>query len=130
MAYVKIAPFAVFLLAAFLMFSMKKIEGAKCGEACDTQFNFCNAGDGCRCFITDAYLTLPGFCAQLTSIEKKVEELPNLCWSHAECIRKGSGNYCAHLPNSDIKYGFCFASISEAEDVLLKRDFLKMSVSA
>jgi hypothetical protein len=98
--------------------------------------NFCDAGDGCRCFVTDA-LTLPGFCATLISIEKKVEELPNLCWSHAECIRKGSGNYCAHLPNSDIKYGFCFASISNAEDAFkmassskFKKDFLKMYVPA
>jgi len=115
---------------------MKKIEGAKCGEACDTQVNFCNNHDGCQCFVTGV-LTLPGWCATLASIEKKVEELPSLCWSHAECIRKGSGNYCAHLPNSDIKYGFCFASISEAEDsfkmaasTIFKRDFLKMSVSA
>jgi len=109
---------------------MKKIEGdclSFCGpgvaQGCD---------EGCWCFIPDIWGI--GSCESIDSIKKKVEEHPNLCMSHRECTKKGSGNFCARHPNSDIKYGFCFASIYEAEDAFkmtstskFKKDFLKMS---
>jgi viroplasmin and RNaseH domain-containing protein len=46
---------------------------------------------------------------------KMIEEHPNLCKTHAECIKKGSGNFCARYPNADIEYGWCFPSVDEAE---------------
>jgi len=113
------------------MFPMKKIEG---GESCNygycSYFYLCK-GD-CYCYSSNPY-TGEGSCYPVYSIKKKVEEHLNLCQSHTECTNKGSGNYCGRYPNSDIKYGFCFASISEAEDVFkmaynskFKNDFLKM----
>ncbi|KEH34643.1 Leginsulin/Albumin-1 [Medicago truncatula] len=106
MASVKLAPFAVFLLAAFLMFPMKKVEGVDCNK---------------------------GICNPYNTMKKKVEENPNLCQTHTECKKKGSGNFCARHINSDVKYGFCFASFSEAQDAYkmaitsnIKKDFLKI----
>ncbi|XP_039687328.1 albumin-1 isoform X1 [Medicago truncatula] len=115
MAYVKLAPFAVFLLAAFLMFPMKKIEGESCeSRGCIFYIND-SCPSGCVCDPIDP-VTWAGVCVSYSSIKKKVEEHPNYCETHTECTKKGSGNFCARFANSDIKYGWCFASISEAEN--------------
>lgn len=47
---------------------------------------------------------------------KLIEEHPNLCQSHADCTKKGSGSFCARYPNPDIEYGWCFVSNSKADD--------------
>ncbi|KEH34665.1 putative albumin I chain a [Medicago truncatula] len=91
---------------------MKKIEGNSLSFCSPTVETGCDYG--CYCFICTSWGL--GNCEPLSTIKKKVEEQPNLCWSHDECTKKGSGNYCARFPNSDIKYGWCFASISEEED--------------
>jgi len=108
---------------------MKKVEGDCQVGYCD-KFTFCDYG--CYCFSTEPY-SGAGVCLPLPSIKKKVEENPNLCQTHTECTKKGSGNYCAIYPYSDYKYGFCFASVTEAEDAYkiastykFKKDFLKM----
>ncbi|GAU25860.1 hypothetical protein TSUD_164010 [Trifolium subterraneum] len=80
MAYVKLSPLALFMLALFLAFPMKKIE-ADCS----------------------------GICSPF--------ELPHPCGSpDCRCIpwRKKVGA-CAHYPNPDIPYGWCFDSETEAE---------------
>ncbi|KAL5080260.1 hypothetical protein RYX36_008681, partial [Vicia faba] len=62
-----------------------------------------------------------------------IDEHPNLCESDADCKKNGSGKYCGHYPNSEIEYGWCFASKSEAEDVFSKitpKDLLKNIGSA
>ncbi|XP_045798117.1 albumin-1-like [Trifolium pratense] len=51
------------------------------------------------------------------SITKMVEEHPNLCESHDECLEKKSGSFCARYPNPDIPYGWCFDSKTEAERI-------------
>jgi hypothetical protein len=121
-----------------VIFPMKKVEA----DGCIT--GTCNVGGafycGSNCFCDFLYpVTSPvGVCRYLYSSEdlkKKVQEHPNLCWSHGECIEKGSGNYCARFPN--LKHGLCFASVSEAENVIkmassskFKNDSLKMSLPA
>ncbi|AES70993.1 putative albumin I chain a [Medicago truncatula] len=130
MASVKLAPFAVFLLAAFLMFPMKKVEGVDCtGAYCD---DLTGCGDYCFCDVI-YFLGNQGVCVPYSAMKKKVEENPNLCQTHTECKKKGSGNFCARHINSDVKYGFCFASFSEAQDAYkmaitsnIKKDFLKI----
>nr|AFK48072.1 unknown [Medicago truncatula] len=140
MAYVKLASFAVFLLAAFVMFPMKKVEGAGCQQSCGTFLPGCR--NDCECVPVDCtYGVCVGFCENDNVVSgnfhRKVEEHPKLCMSHDECTKKGSGNYCAHFPNSNLEYGYCFASVSEAQDAYkiasslkFKKDFLKMSLPA
>ncbi|XP_017432430.1 albumin-1 isoform X2 [Vigna angularis] len=60
---------------------------------------------------------LSGLCINsngLSSVAKMIDEHPNLCKSDDECMKKGSGNFCARYPNTDIDYGWCFDSDSEA----------------
>lgn len=117
------------------MFPVKKIEGDECQRACYVFFpNDCSSH--CFCNIQDPF-GYWGVCTELPSMKKMVEENPNLCHSDTECRNKGSGNYCARFPNSDLKYGWCFASIAEAEDAFkmassykFNKDFLKMSLPA
>ncbi|KAK7358102.1 hypothetical protein VNO77_00023 [Canavalia gladiata] len=45
---------------------------------------------------------------------------PKLCQSHDDCMKKGSGNFCAHYPNHYIDYGCCFDSDSETPKGFLK----------
>ncbi|KAL9298324.1 hypothetical protein ACSQ67_024220 [Phaseolus vulgaris] len=54
-----------------------------------------------------------GFCAGLSSVAKMIDEHPNLCQSDEECMKKGSGNFCARYPNHYMDYGWCFNSGSE-----------------
>ncbi|KEH34658.1 putative albumin I chain a [Medicago truncatula] len=136
MTYVKLAPFAVFMLAAFLIFPMKKVEAAFCFRVpCNPDYG-CN-GD-CVCALTWHPVVPMYECYDPRSyaeLKKKVEEPPKLCWSHAECTKKGSGNYCARFPN--LQYGLCFPSVSEAVNAFkmasslkFEKDFLKMSLPA
>ncbi|GAU25859.1 hypothetical protein TSUD_164000 [Trifolium subterraneum] len=69
----------------------------------------------CLCF---PWLLFGGSCRYQTgseSITKMVEEHPNLCQSHDQCLEKKSGSFCARYPNPDIPYGWCFDSKAEAE---------------
>jgi len=63
-----------------------------------------------------------------------VEEHPNLCQTHADCAKKGSGRFCARYRNPDIEFGWCFASNYEAQEIFFKifsnYDFTKMSAIA
>jgi len=114
---------------------MKKIEGESClAHGCYFYIDD-SCPSGCVCDLIDPY-HFTGVCVSYPSIKKKVEENPNLCQTHTDCTKKGSGNYCALYRNSDNKYGICFASVTEAEDAFkmasnskFKKDFLKMSVS-
>jgi hypothetical protein len=55
-----------------------------------------------------------------------VEEHPNLCESHDDCMKKGSGSFCACFPNLDIQYGWCLASISKK--TLLENDRMHLAI--
>jgi len=119
---------------------MKKVEGAGCQKSCNNFSPGCPSG--CKCIIYEyVYGIFVGFCENDNvlsgNFQRKVEEHPKLCWSHDECTKKGSGNYCAHFPNSNLKYGWCFASVSDAQEAYkmassykFKKDFLKMSLPA
>jgi hypothetical protein len=54
---------------------------------------------------------------QDVTITKMVEEHPNLCQSHVECLEKKSGSFCARYPNTNIPYGWCFDTNTEAEHI-------------
>ncbi|XP_020204275.1 albumin-1 isoform X2 [Cajanus cajan] len=118
MACVRLAPLALFLLATSLLFRMKKIEAG--GNCLDS---FCNlsadCGLGCTCVF--------GACIGdgLASVAKMVEEHPNLCQSHDECVKKGSGNFCARYLNPRVDYGLCFDSDSQG-----LKEFLAMPTIA
>ncbi|KEH34704.1 putative albumin I chain a [Medicago truncatula] len=103
MSNVKLASFAVLLLAAFLMFPMKKVEAKECRGDCGTFLGLC--ASGCKCVTHDyVYGCYVGTCENPNLVsgnfQRKVEE-PKLCWSHDECTKKGSGNYCARFLNYD-----------------------------
>ncbi|KAK7358877.1 hypothetical protein VNO77_00817 [Canavalia gladiata] len=121
MAYAKFAPLVIFVFAAFLMFSMKKIE-ASCKGACSPfQSSPCRSSD-CSCVPALLFI---GFCINSTGVAsaaKMIEAHPNLCQSNDECLKKGSGNFCARFPNRDVEYGWCINS--DAGELL--KDFLKM----
>jgi hypothetical protein len=113
MTYVKLARFALFLLATFLLtFPVRNVE-AVCPIGCYL-YKPKSCGTGCKC--VPASLTY-GACVKesFEHVAKMVEEHPNLCQSHAECTKKGSGSFCARYPNPDIEYGWCFESNSHAE---------------
>jgi len=113
------------------MFPMKNVEASCEDNFCASPFGQCGAG----CFCIPEAGCIPGLHKDAV---KKIGEHPNLCESHVECKKKGSGSFCARFPNLDVDYGWCFASKSEAEDIFSKstteskftKDFLKMSVSA
>ncbi|KAK7358094.1 hypothetical protein VNO77_00015 [Canavalia gladiata] len=125
MAYVKACSFGLFLLATYLMFPMKKIEATDCSGACSPfEMPPCGSSD-CRCIPVGLFV---GFCTYpsgLASVANMIEKHPNLCQSHDECIKKGSGNFCARYPNHYIDYGWCFDSDSEA-----LKGFLKMPTAS
>ncbi|BAT89289.1 hypothetical protein LR48_Vigan08g002800 [Vigna angularis] len=114
MAYVRLAPLALFLLATSTMFPMKKIEAVECSGACSPfEMPPCRSTD-CRCVPV---ALVGGFCIYptgLSSVAKMIDEHPNLCQSDDECMKKGSGNFCARYPNHYVDYGWCFDSDSEA----------------
>jgi len=94
------------------MFPMK-IEAVDCSGACSPfEVPPCGSRD-CRCIPIALFV---GFCIYptgLSSVSKMIDEHPNLCQSHGECIKKGSGNFCARYPNHYVDYGWCFNSGSE-----------------
>jgi len=96
------------------MFPMKKIEAVDCSGACSPfEVPPCGSRD-CRCIPVGLVV---GFCIYptgLSSVAKMIEEHPNLCESDDECMKKGSGNFCARYPNNYIDYGWCFDSDSQA----------------
>ncbi|XP_058740775.1 albumin-1-like [Vicia villosa] len=115
MAYANLAPLAVFMLATFLMFSMKNVEAVDCSGVCSPfETTPCRSTD-CRCVPWGLFA---GQCIYPTGSElivKMVEEHPYLCQSHSDCVKKGNGNFCANYPNSEIQYGWCFSSNTEAQ---------------
>ncbi|CAK8562617.1 unnamed protein product [Lathyrus sativus] len=115
MAYVRLSLLAVLLLATFSMFSMKNVGATGCLGACSPfEVLPCRSTD-CRCIPVSLFL---GYCAPTSpSVMKMIEEHPNLCQSHADCIKKKSGSFCARYPNPDIEHGWCFASNIEAQDI-------------
>ncbi|BAT89290.1 hypothetical protein LR48_Vigan08g002600 [Vigna angularis] len=114
MAYARLAPLTLYLLAASIMFPMKMIEAADCSGACSPfEMPPCGSTD-CRCIPIALFA---GFCINPTgvsSVAKMINEHPNLCKSDDECMKKGSGNFCARYPNNYMDYGWCFDSDSEA----------------
>ncbi|KAK7405732.1 hypothetical protein VNO78_07341 [Psophocarpus tetragonolobus] len=125
MAYVRLAPLALVLLATSLMFAMKKIEAVDCSGVCSPfEMPPCGSTD-CRCIPWGLFI---GQCIYPTggvsSVAKMTDEHPNLCQSNDECIKKGSGNFCARYPNHYMDYGWCFNSHSEE-----LKNFLKMPVA-
>ncbi|TKY68513.1 Albumin-1 protein [Spatholobus suberectus] len=119
MAYARLATLAVFLLATFLMFPMKQ-TAADCSGACSPfEMPPCGSAD-CRCIPWGLFV---GQCINptgLVSVAKMIDEHANLCQSHDECMKKGSGNFCARYPNPHIEYGWCINSGSEALQGFLK----------
>nr|QMV80721.1 cyclotide precursor [Clitoria ternatea] len=119
MAYVRLTSLAVvFFIATSVMFTLKKTEGGLpiCGETCFKT----------KCYTKGCSCSYP-VCKRnhIIALEAKtVDEHRLLCESHEDCFKKGTGNYCASFPNSDIHFGWCF--YAESEGYLLK-DFLKMS---
>ncbi|KAK7358879.1 hypothetical protein VNO77_00819 [Canavalia gladiata] len=121
MAYAKSTPLAVFMFATLLMFSMKKIN-ASCKGTCSTFQKVPCRSSACRCVPIALFY---GVCISqysLASAAKMIEAHPNLCQSNDECLKKGSGNFCARFPNPDVEYGWCINS--DAGELL--KDFLKM----
>jgi len=93
---------------------MKNIEAVDCSGSC-SQFQRppCGSSD-CSCVI---YGPDMGYCVSRSglssSMAKMIDEHPNLCQSHEQCINKGTGNFCAPYPNPHIDHGWCFNSGSE-----------------
>ncbi|WVZ02140.1 hypothetical protein V8G54_022946 [Vigna mungo] len=114
MAYARLAPLALYLLATSIIFPMK-IEAADCSGVCSPfEMPPCGSSD-CRCIPAGGNT---GICYNpnrlSSSVAKMIDEHPNLCQSDDECMKKGSGNFCARYPNNYIDYGLCFDSDSEA----------------
>ncbi|RHN45507.1 putative albumin I chain a [Medicago truncatula] len=96
---------------------MKKVEACSGGlcSVFDKNFPRCEENPDCQCI---PWGILYGNCIYLPtkeSIVKVVEEHPNLCQSHVECTKKGSGSFCARYPDSKNHIGWCFTSNAEAE---------------
>ena len=100
------------------MFSMKKIEAVDCSGLCSPfEMQPCGSRD-CRCVPLG--LLFDGVCIDLSSsVAKMIDEHPNLCQSDEECMKKGSGNFCARYPNHYVDYGWCFKSGSDELKVFL-----------
>jgi len=102
------------------VFPMKKVEACEshicwAWQSDDVCYSGTDPEPNCYCHPSTF---LNGFCRDYGSehaMMKKMEEDPNLCQSHADCKKKGSGSFCARNPNADIKYGWCFASGSHAQ---------------
>ncbi|ESW05734.1 hypothetical protein PHAVU_011G205400 [Phaseolus vulgaris] len=113
MGYVRVAPLALFLLATSIMFSMKKTEAVVCSGVCSPfEMPPCGSSD-CRCIPYGLFIGACTYPRGLSSVAKTIDEHPNLCRSHGECMKKGSGNFCARYPNDYVDYGWCFNSDSE-----------------
>ncbi|KAK7405720.1 hypothetical protein VNO78_07328 [Psophocarpus tetragonolobus] len=104
----------------------KKIEAIDCSGVCSPfEMPPCGSTD-CHCipwglFIGKCIYPIGG----LASVAKMIDEHPNLCQSHDECMKKGSGNFCARYPNHYMDYGWCFNSHSQE-----LKNFLKMPAVA
>ncbi|RDX98345.1 hypothetical protein CR513_18735, partial [Mucuna pruriens] len=98
-----------------------KIEAVTCKGVCSPfEMPPCGATH-CRCIPWGLFI---GQCVsrrEFASIAKNIEENPNLCQYNDECMKKGSGNFCARYPNPQIEYGWCINSDAEA-----LKGFLKM----
>jgi len=112
------------------MFPMKKVEADRCAMAvCSDSLTTCGSAY-CVC-IPNEYRCLPASYKDLVKIPGKN---PNFCQSHVECKEKGRGSFCARYPSPNVDYGWCVASVSEAEDFFFKlaskstvtKDFLRM----
>ncbi|XP_020208147.1 albumin-1 [Cajanus cajan] len=115
MAYVRLAPLALFFLATSVIFSMKKTEAVVCSGVCSPfEVPPCGSTD-CRCIPVGLFVGYCTYPSGLASVTKMIVEHPNLCQSHLECKKKGSGNFCARYPNNYMDYGWCFDSDSEAQ---------------
>jgi hypothetical protein len=112
---------------------MKKVGATDCSGACSPfEMPPCHSSN-CRCIPNEIF---GGYCRCPSSpaVMKMVEEHPNLCQSHADCTKKGSGSFCARYPNPDVEHGWCFSSNFEAYDVFfnvssnpgLIKDFMPM----
>ncbi|KAL6557191.1 Albumin-1 B [Orobanche minor] len=132
--FVKLSPLVFLLLVTlFLTPLMKKVQAVDCSGVCSPfEMPPCGSTD-CRCIPWGLFV---GQCIHPTGgvMNKMVDEHPNLCQSHADCTKKGSGSFCARYPNADIEYGWCFASGSEAQDMFkiasnseFARAFLKIA---
>ncbi|ESW05722.1 hypothetical protein PHAVU_011G204100 [Phaseolus vulgaris] len=114
MGFVSVASLALFLLATSIMFSMKNIEVAACSGACSVFDTRPCGSSECQCFphgmITGTCISRSGLSS---SMAKMIDEHPNLCESDEECIKKGTGNFCAPYPNYYMDYGWCFNSGSD-----------------
>ncbi|ESW05720.1 hypothetical protein PHAVU_011G203900 [Phaseolus vulgaris] len=108
MASVRLAPLVLFVLATSIMFSVKNIEAADCSGACSVfEKPPCRSRD-CFCIPMGIFV---GVCISpfgLSAAAKMIDEHPNLCKSDEECMKKGSGNFCAPYPNHYMNYGWCF----------------------
>jgi hypothetical protein len=107
------------LLHFVVIFQTKNVEAVTCpnsGSLCSPfEMPPCGNAKDCRCIPWGLFF---GTCTYPSSSEhnmKMIEEHPNLCQTHAECIKKGSGNFCGRYANADIEYGWCFVSVAEAE---------------
>ncbi|KAL2326392.1 hypothetical protein Fmac_025450 [Flemingia macrophylla] len=93
---------------------MMKIDAADCSGVCSPfEMPPCGSRD-CRCIPVGLFIGYCTYPSGLSSVAKMIDEHPNLCQSHDECMKKGSGNFCARYPNNYIDYGWCFDSDSEA----------------
>ncbi|CAJ1978330.1 unnamed protein product [Sphenostylis stenocarpa] len=110
MAFVRLAAlFALFFLATFVL-SMKSTEAASCSGTCTVGLSKPCGSTSCIC---SPVLLLAGICSSgVESLEKKIDEHPNLCRSDDDCVKKGSGDYCAPYPYQHVHYGWCFDSNS------------------
>jgi hypothetical protein len=81
---------------------------------CDEN-NPCSAC-GCKCFGLPIGLCLPGSYKDAVKIVG--ENL--ICQDDTKCRNNGSGNFCVRSLKSDLEYGVCADSISEAENLILK----------
>ncbi|XP_014522817.1 albumin-1-like [Vigna radiata var. radiata] len=112
MAYARLAPLALFLLATSTLFQMNKIEAADCSGGYCSMFANKSCGTDCVCFPSGIVFGVCIKAPRPSFMAKMIDGHPNLCRSDDECMMKGSGNFCARYPNN-IDYGWCFDSDSE-----------------
>lgn len=89
---------------------MKKVEADCEGDLCSVILDPCP--DPCACFPIEEFV---GVCLPYYSVKMMAEKNVNLCLSHADCEKTGSGSFCARYPYSKVEYGWCFASKSHAQ---------------
>ncbi|RDX99948.1 hypothetical protein CR513_16922, partial [Mucuna pruriens] len=92
------------------MFPMKHTEAAVCLGYCSPYENYPCGSTNCRCLPIARFIGSCAYSSEHASVAKMIEEHPNLCQSNDECMKKGSGNFCARYPNSNIDYGWCLDS--------------------